>query len=373
MLQISVGFSSQMKSIHKLLFLLLAAIVLVIHIPCSIAAWDPYEILGVKHDASLEQVKQSYRNLAKKLHPDKNGINDDTKRFIELQRAFDYIRDHKTKNRGQTGTATRVLWLMAENIIRTMHLITTLEMSTTALVLVICVGIVCLVSYHIKAENSGGSNMTNRSRENHHQNIEKSDEESSHSAYKQMKIIELKLETYNGMVRLLKPGQRSIVLLCDRETKEKLIKKFKKAVWPYRRNKTLLFGFLCLDRNLDWFRSILEEVLGFESLALNKRCCIGTVLSLNGFKKYFRLYHAKHTESGTDDVMTDGSFLGFEDNYDNRLCIEDAACNEFIVEPARLSRISVENLLDELPNWLEKAFEGLTKKYFLDQWPECMK
>lgn len=31
---------------------------------------DPYEILGVSPDASLEQVKESYRALAKKYHPD---------------------------------------------------------------------------------------------------------------------------------------------------------------------------------------------------------------------------------------------------------------------------------------------------------------
>lgn len=31
---------------------------------------DPYEVLGVSPDASLEQVKESYRALAKKYHPD---------------------------------------------------------------------------------------------------------------------------------------------------------------------------------------------------------------------------------------------------------------------------------------------------------------
>ena len=31
---------------------------------------DPYSILGVSHGASDEEVKNAYRNLARKYHPD---------------------------------------------------------------------------------------------------------------------------------------------------------------------------------------------------------------------------------------------------------------------------------------------------------------
>ena len=64
----------------------------------------------------------------------------------------------------------------------------------------------------------------------------------------ELKIHELRAETYNGMVRLLKPGCRTIVLIVDRESKEKLVPKFYKLAWPYRRNKTLMFGFLFIEK-----------------------------------------------------------------------------------------------------------------------------
>ncbi len=36
---------------------------------------DPYEVLGVKQDATLPQIKRAYKNIAMKLHPDKIGNN----------------------------------------------------------------------------------------------------------------------------------------------------------------------------------------------------------------------------------------------------------------------------------------------------------
>lgn len=51
----------------------------------------------------------------------------------------------------------------------------------------------------------------------------------------ELKLHELRSETYNGMVRLLKPGCRTVVLLLDEQSKTTLIPKFHKTVWPYRK------------------------------------------------------------------------------------------------------------------------------------------
>jgi uncharacterized membrane protein YkvA (DUF1232 family) len=55
---------------------------------------DPYEILGVKRGASLNEVKAAYRKLAVKYHPDKvDHLGDEFKvlaerKFKEIQEAY---------------------------------------------------------------------------------------------------------------------------------------------------------------------------------------------------------------------------------------------------------------------------------------------
>ena len=60
---------------------------------------DYYEILGVKQDASADQIKKSYRALAKKYHPDKNP-NDKAaeERFKEIQEAYDVLGDAEKRS-----------------------------------------------------------------------------------------------------------------------------------------------------------------------------------------------------------------------------------------------------------------------------------
>ena len=55
---------------------------------------DYYEVLGVKKDASADEIKKAYRALAKKYHPDKNP-NDKVaeEHFKEIQEAYDVLGD----------------------------------------------------------------------------------------------------------------------------------------------------------------------------------------------------------------------------------------------------------------------------------------
>lgn len=57
---------------------------------------DPYQILGVAHDASDEEVTKAYKSLAKKYHPDLNpGNQEAAQKMSELNAAYDDIKSGK--------------------------------------------------------------------------------------------------------------------------------------------------------------------------------------------------------------------------------------------------------------------------------------
>jgi DnaJ family protein C protein 16 len=48
-------------------------------------------------------------------------------------------------------------------------------------------------------------------------------------------LRELRSETYFGMVRLLKPGCRTIAVLVSNDTKQTILPEFRRCVWPWRK------------------------------------------------------------------------------------------------------------------------------------------
>lgn len=54
---------------------------------------DYYAVLGVSPDASIEEIHESYRALARRYHPDVSSEEDATTRFVEVQNAYAVLRD----------------------------------------------------------------------------------------------------------------------------------------------------------------------------------------------------------------------------------------------------------------------------------------
>ncbi|VBB32803.1 unnamed protein product, partial [Acanthocheilonema viteae] len=193
---------------------------------------------------------------------------------------------------------------------------------------------------------------------------------------------ELRAETYFGMIRLLKPGCRSIVVLVDEQSKDILLPQFAKHVWPFRNNKTFSFGYLMVEKNLSWFRTLLEHTLPAENgqtdgssmyerlKNINPRRTLGTVLVLCGWKLYFNMYHPMHTPPGKKH------FLGFDDDGKD-LSSEDSDIDKASREETQALRkgqhLKLEDVLNDLPNWLDRLVEGSIRRYYVPEWPNNLR
>ncbi|KAN0124722.1 hypothetical protein V8E52_001274 [Russula decolorans] len=63
----------------------------------SHAPKDPYQLLGVGKDATPAEIKKVYFSLARKYHPDTNPDKNAQDKFVEIQEAYDILKDEKKR------------------------------------------------------------------------------------------------------------------------------------------------------------------------------------------------------------------------------------------------------------------------------------
>lgn len=71
--------------------------ILILIISLNLISSSPYRTLGVSRFDSMGKIKEKYKELIRKYHPDKAKNKDEAKlKFIEIQSAFEKIKNDKT-------------------------------------------------------------------------------------------------------------------------------------------------------------------------------------------------------------------------------------------------------------------------------------
>ena len=60
---------------------------------------DFYSLLGLRRDATLEEIRRAYFEAAQKLHPDKNTAAGETELFLDIQQAYETLSNPKRRAR----------------------------------------------------------------------------------------------------------------------------------------------------------------------------------------------------------------------------------------------------------------------------------
>jgi hypothetical protein len=74
-----------------------------------------YDILGVSQNATQDEIKKSFRNLALKYHPDKNRNSEESKqKFMKIIEAYEVLSDERARRNYDSNNlqkrVTRARW-----------------------------------------------------------------------------------------------------------------------------------------------------------------------------------------------------------------------------------------------------------------------
>ncbi|MBD3307515.1 DnaJ domain-containing protein [candidate division KSB3 bacterium] len=64
---------------------------------CGVLAMNYYEILGIRKNSTLPEIKKAYKTLAKKYHPDTSSEETCKEEFLVIQKAYEVLKDPRSR------------------------------------------------------------------------------------------------------------------------------------------------------------------------------------------------------------------------------------------------------------------------------------
>lgn len=71
---------------------------------------NPFQVLGLKDDASLDDIKKAFRTLSMQYHPDKNDSEEAIQKFREVRDAYELINTEQKIQRYRSKKANPLNW-----------------------------------------------------------------------------------------------------------------------------------------------------------------------------------------------------------------------------------------------------------------------
>ncbi|XP_034022879.1 dnaJ homolog subfamily C member 16-like [Thalassophryne amazonica] len=193
-----------------------------------------------------------------------------------------------------------------------------------------------------------------------------------------VEVTELTDDSYTSNLVKLRPGHINIVLVLTSTSKNILLKKFAKEVFPFSRSPNHHYSFLNVDKHRHWMPSLLRSASSpndsvVQSVEYEESSdYIGHVLALNGYKKYLCLYRPVFTGDDPNDASSSSDNRRRSCSRSHSRSSSNSSEDETDLKTGS-GRPTIKNLchkLDRLGIWMERLMEGTLHRFYVPAWPD---
>ncbi|XP_062505507.1 dnaJ homolog subfamily C member 16-like [Corticium candelabrum] len=291
-----------------------------------VCAVDAYGVLEVSRNASPDEIKQSYKRLAKQWHPDRNKNPEASEKFMEISEAYRILSNELERRMYDYSSSFQ------QEQERSFYetALSSLDVSPSSMFLLIVMITLILAA---QCSSQYGTSSSKQKTE-----------------YDSIGVPRLTHKKMDTMIINPDVMRRCVVVLVSRkESQLETIRAFRQAIEPYLRDNRVCFAWLATYDNPNWLEIIKTHSSGVAMPLGN-----GSIVAFNGRKMYFSVLAG-------DDLYPTDQASGSE--------LEDT----FRFGGTEGDNTPTETYCRKVATWLDQLLDGSLKKHYVEQWPDEMK